>query len=114
MKLSIILALITAICAAPAVYRPANFEIRFLLFTRQNRVIEHVMTLGDHQAIQESHFDGNKPTKLIIHGYLDMPELDPWMKLMKDEYLDNGDYNVIIVDWWQGNHGLYDEVSIVY
>ncbi|CAG2178284.1 unnamed protein product, partial [Oppiella nova] len=111
MKLSIVLALVCAVWAAPAFDGPANFEIRFLLFTPQNKLVEHVMIEGDHQAIQDSHFDATKPTKFIIHGYIDMPELDPWMKLMKDEYLANGDYNVIIVDWFAGNHGLYDQAS---
>ncbi|CAG2169921.1 unnamed protein product [Oppiella nova] len=69
------------------------------------------MIEGDHQAIQDSHFDATKPTKFIIHGYVDMPELDPWMKVMKDEYLANGEYNVIIVDWFAGNHGLYDQAA---
>jgi len=42
---------------------------------------------------------------------MDGPEVTPWMKTMKDEYLSRYDCNVFIADWTSGNKGSYEQVT---
>ncbi|XP_054167898.1 pancreatic triacylglycerol lipase-like [Oppia nitens] len=48
-------------------------------------------------------FDGNRETKLIVHGLFDSLEQGKWIHRLKDELLVYGDYNVLVVDWSNGN-----------
>ncbi|XP_059168286.1 inactive pancreatic lipase-related protein 1-like [Physella acuta] len=53
----------------------------------------------------------SRPTKIIVHGFLDWVELSSWGKLMKDELLKQGDYNVILVDWSGGKKPPYTQAT---
>lgn len=53
-------------------------------------------------------FAGDLPTKLIIHGYI-ANRFHGSVEPVKNAYLGRGDVNVILVDWEQLAHRLYDE-----
>ncbi|KAH9489615.1 Pancreatic lipase- protein 2 [Bulinus truncatus] len=83
---------------------PVQLRTVFKLYTR-----EIINEPQDLQAIHTenvstifSHFKQRK-TKIIVHGFMDNPALTNWQKRLKDEFLIQGDYNVIIVDWSKGN-----------
>jgi pimeloyl-ACP methyl ester carboxylesterase len=57
-----------------------------------------------------THF-GHRPTQFIVHGFLNDPNTNDWLKNMKDELLKAGDYNVIIVNWSAGNKPPYTRAS---
>ncbi|CAG2106770.1 unnamed protein product [Medioppia subpectinata] len=48
-------------------------------------------------------FNGSKRTLFIIHGFVDNLSYGKWITRLKDELLINGDYNVFVVDWSEGN-----------
>ncbi|CAG2106769.1 unnamed protein product [Medioppia subpectinata] len=48
-------------------------------------------------------FDGSKRTMVIIHGFVDNLSYGKWITRLKDELLINGNYNVFVVDWSEGN-----------
>ncbi|KAL4235957.1 hypothetical protein ACF0H5_004345 [Mactra antiquata] len=91
---------------------PSKINPRFLLFTRANK------NDGDYQflnpdnfaSLTNSHFDGNRPTKVISHGFLENG-FAGWMMTMKTELLKNGDYNVILLDWGGGSSIPYTQAT---
>ncbi|XP_005110239.1 pancreatic lipase-related protein 2 [Aplysia californica] len=52
-----------------------------------------------------------RPTKIIIHGFVDDPAKELWMKTMKTEFLKHHDFNIIIVDWHHGNQMPYTQAT---
>ncbi|XP_054165873.1 pancreatic lipase-related protein 2-like [Oppia nitens] len=90
---------------------PEHINTKFLLHTRQNLKTAQVLKQGDLDAIKNSYFDGNKPTKFIIHGFLDNQLFGEWMRKMKDTFLESNDYNVFIVDWSGGNGLPYTQAT---
>eukprot|EP00091_Calanus_sinicus_P010949 TRINITY_DN25026_c0_g1_i1.p1 TRINITY_DN25026_c0_g1~~TRINITY_DN25026_c0_g1_i1.p1 ORF type:complete len:139 (-),score=34.84 TRINITY_DN25026_c0_g1_i1:150-566(-) len=69
-------------------YRPVNLlpldreviNTQFMLRTRENRQ-ERKVIISDKKAVQETGFDGTKPTKIIIHGFIDTG-FETWVKDM--------------------------------
>ena len=84
-------------------YRPVNLlpldrdviNTQFMLRTREDRQVglnmfnkqylffffkERFVTIGDKIDVQESGFDGSKPTKIIIHGFIDTG-FEIWVKV---------------------------------
>ncbi|KAJ8310065.1 hypothetical protein KUTeg_011930 [Tegillarca granosa] len=53
-------------------------------------------------------FDASKPTKFVIHGFMDRPTT-AWIGNMRDALLQKGDFNVMIVDWSLGNGPIYNQ-----
>ncbi|CAL1538426.1 unnamed protein product [Lymnaea stagnalis] len=91
---------------------PDKVGVVFKLYTR-----EYKTTSQDLQAIHVSnaattlsHFKA-RPTKILVHGFLDNPALTSWQKDLKDQYLKFADYNVIIVDWSKGNLPPYTQAT---
>lgn len=73
---------------------------KILLYTRKNP--QHPVTLlaGDTKAIINLiNFDGQAPTRFIVHGSYDGPDSGQWMKDMKNRFLQIEKVNVLIVDW---------------
>lgn len=70
-------------------------EIEFVLSTRNKRgkVIEM-----NENSIRRSTFNSNHPTRITIHGWNGDPTSDVNVKVI-EEYLKQGDYNCIVVDW---------------
>lgn len=85
-----------------------NFST-FLLYSRSNPTDHDVLATGDKKKLEASNFDPDRPTKIIIHGFLDNLQLSDWMIKMKTELLMEGNYNVIIVDWSCGNGLPYNK-----
>ncbi|XP_059138689.1 pancreatic triacylglycerol lipase-like [Physella acuta] len=50
-------------------------------------------------------------TKFIVHGFLENTAKHRWLRDMKDEFLQYADYNVIIVDWSNGNGFPYTQAT---
>lgn len=73
-------------------------ETEFHLFTRSNPTESIKLEKGG--AIP-GEFDRNKPTKLIIHGFLNNRE-SPVATDITAAYLKNFDVNVIVLDWGKG------------
>ncbi|KAK6188475.1 hypothetical protein SNE40_004642 [Patella caerulea] len=82
---------------------PDVIGISVTLYTRQNR--EHdkgqLILFNNTDTIQNSDFDAKRPTKIIIHGFSNDLNTD-WLHKMKDEFLINDDFNVLIVGWGNG------------
>ncbi|XP_046392749.1 pancreatic lipase-related protein 2-like isoform X2 [Ischnura elegans] len=100
------------------IYRPFNvfplprrvINTRFILYTRRNPSEGQVLSAHNDQSIRKSHFDPTKPTKVIIHGFIDTP-LSSWVKELRRELLKAGDWNIIVVDWAGGSLPLYTQAT---
>ncbi|PSN39632.1 hypothetical protein C0J52_13799 [Blattella germanica] len=100
------------------IYRPFNvfplprevINTRFVLYTRKNPSEGHVLRVQNEHTIRKSNFDAQKPTKFIIHGFIDTP-LSNWVKDMRKELLKHADWNVIVVDWAGGSLPLYTQAT---
>ncbi|XP_071119067.1 pancreatic triacylglycerol lipase-like [Haliotis cracherodii] len=101
-----------------SLYRPLNFlpqsplhiHVQFLLYTKLNPVKAQYLSAGSAKSVSSSHFDPRKPTKMITHGFIDTGK-EPWLHTMKDEFLKNNDYNVIIIDWGGGSAPPYTQAT---
>lgn len=91
---------------------PDSIKSKFQLYTREAKTTPQDLDPRQPATITStwSHFK-KRPTKFIVHGFLDDPNLSPWMRQMKDEFLTQGDYNVIIVDWSHGNLLPYGQAA---
>lgn len=100
-------------------YRPVSLlpddrhlvNTTFLLFTRSNPVVqEYLQTDVDHLQ-RSTVFRPRKPTKIIVHGFMDNILVGNWLFEMKDRFLDTMDCNVIVVDWRGGNVLPYSQAT---
>lgn len=99
-------------------YRPINFlpqrpdeiDTRFLLYTRGNRNTVHYLNPKDHNSITNSPFSGGRPTKFVTHGFLENGQV-VWLHDIKNEFLKEADYNVIIVGWGGGSGLPYTQAT---
>ncbi|XP_063430812.1 pancreatic triacylglycerol lipase-like [Mytilus trossulus] len=89
---------------------PAKINARFLLYTRQNHDNVHFINMNDYTDITNSEFSGGRPTKIVSHGFIENGFVK-WMKDMKDAFLTEGDYNVILVDWGGGSKLPYTQAT---
>ncbi|XP_075989793.1 pancreatic lipase-related protein 2-like isoform X2 [Anticarsia gemmatalis] len=76
------------------------------LFTRKNPKISQPIPLGYDSLLKTSHYDVNKKTVILIHGWRNTPTSDFNVHLI-DAYLTAEDVNVIMVDWSIGAGVLY-------
>jgi len=101
-------------------YRPINvlpltrakINTRFYLHTPENRATDEDVFLmaGDAWTVDASTFNPSRPTKFIIHGFIENGNVG-WMKDMAQELLNQGDYNVIRVNWGGGSLPMYFQAS---
>ncbi|XP_034831715.1 pancreatic triacylglycerol lipase-like [Maniola hyperantus] len=97
---------------APAVDEELFSETRngannaYWLFTRQNPTSRQVLVNGNANSIRNSNYRGNRPTKVIAHGWnsggtssLNAP--------ITAAFLANADVNVIVLDWSRAAAGTY-------
>jgi len=102
-----------------SLYRPISFlpqspdqiNPKFMLYSRQDRSAGHRLHSGDVQGLTASSFHPDRPTKFLVHGFIDNTNLGNWQNEMKDEFLKQGDYNVVIVDWGYGSLALYGQAT---
>lgn len=106
MKLSLALVLMLAavvgLSSAQGGYDPAR-DARILLHTRQNR--NAVPLTFDAAQIRATTFLASRPTRFVTHGWLGSDEVDV-ISVGVPALLDNGDYNVIVLDWNLGASSL--------
>uniref|UniRef100_A0A0B7A5U0 Lipase domain-containing protein n=1 Tax=Arion vulgaris TaxID=1028688 RepID=A0A0B7A5U0_9EUPU len=77
---------------------------KFVLYTRESRDIPQILDARYLETIPQgwTNFKA-RPTKILIHGFMDsIFRTTVWIDI-KEELLKNGDYNVILVDWSLGN-----------
>lgn len=78
--------------------------VEFRLY-RQNVATYSLLTYGSLQT-QTALVNIAMPFKIIIHGYLDNTD-NLWIQTIKNQYLLNNDYNVILVDWRSLSYTFY-------
>ena len=79
----------------PAWLFNAERDTRFLLFSRLNPTIGQQLMFRDLTSLRNSNYDGNRPTRVIIHGFQndDGSEVNV---LLTAAFLRNSDVNVIV------------------
>ncbi|XP_065569009.1 pancreatic triacylglycerol lipase-like isoform X2 [Artemia franciscana] len=100
------------------VHRPFNLlplprekiNTRFILRTRESIDRPQYIYATDPVTIGNSYFEASRPTKFIIHGFVDDGNVG-WMREMAIALLGHGDYNAIIVDWGGGSLPLYTQAT---
>ncbi|XP_076637268.1 phospholipase A1 VesT1.02-like [Colletes latitarsis] len=73
-------------------------RVIFYLYTRSNPIQPDILRVGNVDALKDSNFDPKKPTKFVTHGWIQSCKNDACTEV-RDAFLQNGDYNVITVDW---------------
>ncbi len=63
-----------------------------MLFTRQNRDTEQLLTYKNPGSIRNSNFNRNLAVKLIVHGFGNGRD-KPWLHEMKNSFLDVSSFN---------------------
>ncbi|KAH6924671.1 hypothetical protein HPB50_021812 [Hyalomma asiaticum] len=100
-------------------YRPVSLlpddrhlvNTTFLLFTRKNPVVQEYLQSDADHLLHHTVFQPKKPTKIIVHGFMDNILVGNWLFEMKDRFLDTMDCNVIVVDWRGGNVLPYSQAT---
>lgn len=77
----------------------------FLLYNRNTAgdTPTHLKFNQTADYYKSTNFNPKLETKFIVHGFSDNSEFGVWMKVLKDNFLKLGDFNVIIVDWKHGD-----------
>ncbi|CAK1544574.1 unnamed protein product [Leptosia nina] len=71
---------------------------QYWLFTRQNPHHRQVLYNGNANSVRNSNYRGNRPTKIIVHGWRN--DGNSHMNIIiRDAFLAVMDCNVIVVDW---------------
>ncbi|XP_059098768.1 pancreatic lipase-related protein 2-like isoform X1 [Tigriopus californicus] len=83
---------------------------QFHLYTKNAPGESFPLNISDHSSISEAGFDPSKPTKVIIHGFIDTGHV-PWVKELVLALLKMGDFNVIAVDWGGGSAVMYSQAA---
>ncbi|BFY99448.1 hypothetical protein BsWGS_02488 [Bradybaena similaris] len=89
---------------------PDTIVTRYLLYTRESRTVAQALDARHPDTVSTTwtRFQ-QRPTQILIHGFLDTVSLTTMWMDMKDELLAHGDYNVVLVDWSHGNEAPYDQ-----
>ncbi|XP_012938625.1 pancreatic triacylglycerol lipase [Aplysia californica] len=92
---------------------PKLVNVKYYLYTREGPSHAHLLPDASHpeRYLQLWKNFKRRPTKILVHGFLDNLNVNPWMKEMKEELLTHGDYNVILVSWIPGNLPPYLQAS---
>ena len=72
--------------------------VSFALYTRATNDTPEELIIGDVDNLTNSHFDADKPTKFVTHGWMSSCDSDICIDI-RSAFLEHGDYNVIQVDW---------------
>ncbi|XP_077493290.1 pancreatic triacylglycerol lipase-like [Amblyomma americanum] len=100
-------------------YRPVSLlpddrhlvNTTFLLFTRENPVIQEFLQPNVEHLLRRTVFQPHRPTKIIVHGFMDNIIVGKWLFDMKDRFLETMDCNVVVVDWRGGNVLPYSQAT---
>jgi predicted alpha/beta-fold hydrolase len=88
-----------AVDAAP--YFNVETDVKFNLFTRDAPFPTQIF-VDDWSVLASTTFNAANPTRVAIHGWNGGPD-SAVIAYTPQAYLDNGDFNVITVDWKEGN-----------
>lgn len=83
---------------------PDVIDTKFYLYTQWNRLEPDLLNTDDLNTFLQ--FSPRKETKIIIHGFMESHDMDHIANL-KNAILEQGDYNVIMVNWSGGATGHY-------
>ena len=92
----------------------SQINTKFLLYTRKNPFTPQLLETNI-RSLSRSNFRREKPTKVLIHGYLynhvmGRYQQDAFHRLIT-AFLMAGDYNVILCDWGDGATTWYFQAS---
>lgn len=73
-------------------------NVKFTLFTRNNRPFGQVLYLNDINSVARSDWDEKRPTVFVTHGW-NSDGTKPVCTMIRDAFLRVEDTNVIIIDW---------------
>ncbi|KAL1462628.1 hypothetical protein WDU94_014450 [Cyamophila willieti] len=73
-------------------------HVSFWLYTRHNRDEKQVLRINDPDSILDSDFSADRKTVVVVHGWLNAANTS-FALILKNTYLDSGDFNIISVDW---------------
>lgn len=109
--------LITNVVSSPAFATPIDIvepiaplfdaarDVRILLQTRNNRVNPQQLQFLNLASLQNSHFSAARPTRVLIHGWLEDDSSDI-STATSAELLNYYDFNVIFIDWSVGSRTI--------
>ena len=80
-------------------------DVRILLSTRQNRNNPQQLQFRNLLSVQQSNFNRNRPTRILVHGWFEDDTSDI-STATSAELLDYQDFNVIFIDWSEGSRTL--------
>ncbi|XP_076165997.1 phospholipase A1-like [Ptiloglossa arizonensis] len=78
--------------------RDIQNRVNFYLYTRSNPKKPDTLYVNDVAKLKKSHFKPERPTKFITHGWINSHKSKACY-LIRDAFLQHGDYNVIVVNW---------------
>lgn len=85
-------------------------DVEFQLYTRSNPTTYQVLKLNDINSIQNSNFVATRQTRYTIHGWNSNGQ-SSINTILRDAYLQKGDFNVIAVDWGKGANTINYETA---
>lgn len=83
----------------------ADVIVHFRLYTRENPDDAQMLKINDKRELGKSNFDSSKPTKVLVHGFLNKND-SPINQKLKSTYLSNHDVNVLVASWGNGARTL--------
>ncbi|CAG2114968.1 unnamed protein product [Medioppia subpectinata] len=81
---------------------PDDMDVKFLLFTCNNRDVSHNLTyLSESSDWVNAGYNASAITRFIVHGWLEQypGSAFNYMEIMKDIFLNHSCVNVVAVDW---------------
>ncbi|XP_043267034.1 inactive pancreatic lipase-related protein 1-like [Venturia canescens] len=81
-------------------------RVFYRLYTRKNPKEYQPLWIDDQSSLSRSNFNADKPTHFVTHGWINSGD-SPACTDIRDAYLKNGDFNVIVLDWSTFTLGPY-------
>lgn len=76
-----------------------------MLQTRENKFNPQRLLFRNLNSLQQSHMRASRPTRILIHGWLEDEESNINANTAA-ELLDYNDFNIIIIDWSEGSQTI--------
>nr|XP_045611706.1 pancreatic lipase-related protein 3-like [Procambarus clarkii] len=81
-------------------HNPTTDDVQFRLYTRATQSgPPEILTAGNVSSLLHSHFRGDLPVSVLVHGYLETADNSPWMLETKNALLTRAEMNVVVVQW---------------
>ena len=79
--------------------------VRFYLWTRENPYVDDFdeLFVGDEESILNSHFDPQKKTKILAHGFTS-DGMDDFVTYTTEAYLEKGEEHINIIPQFMFSH----------